>query len=311
MKLMLAAPVLLALFCLTACDAKYSQHSTSGSGGIMAGNDQAAFEPVPEEMAAADAAPSEPAPAAPSYASPQLAYDYDYILITPANTLDGLVKNHLDACTQAGTQACQMVSSATSNDGDGEQGSRMLELRVTPQWLKTFEGGLSAGLAKAHGRIAYKSVTSEDLSLQIIDTDAHLKNKLALRDRLVQIIKSGNGKIADLVEAETQLSQVQGDIDAAQSSLAAMKKRVATIHLKLAYHSEGAMASRSAFAPVSEAFQNIFSNIMQTIAMIINLLSFNLPLILLAIPAFWFGRKWWLKRRQIKIAKTETPPPSE
>jgi hypothetical protein len=239
-------------------------------------------------------------------ALPQLAYEYNYTFTASAKGVETLVTADQTACAKAGPAVCQVISMNTQNNSDAGTISKTLELRVTPEWLKTWHGGLNAGLAKAHGHIAEESVTSEDLSLEIVDTDARLKNKLALRDRLLDIIKHNAGKIGDLVEAETQLSQVQSDIDSAQSSLAVMQKRVATSHLTLSYNSEMATTSRGTFEPVISASKNILNNIMTMIGGIITVGSLLLPLGLVLAPVIWFGLKWW-RNRKPKIKPTPQP----
>ncbi|HVZ29658.1 MAG TPA: DUF4349 domain-containing protein [Asticcacaulis sp.] len=236
---------------------------------------------------------------------PQLAYDYSYGFSAGAANLEALVKADQSACERAGVLECQMISMTSNNDRDAAYVNKTLELRVTPHWLKTWQGQLEANVAKAHGRIVSQSVSSEDLSLQIVNTTAHIQNQQALRDRLIQIIKGSHGKIADLVEAETQLAKVQEDIDASQSALAVMQKRVATTHLTLTYQSEAVAASQGTFAPVVDACKNILRNMMGMVGILITLLSYlAVPAVILVPLAMWL-----LKRRKARKA-TETPPPA-
>ncbi len=266
----------------------------------------------PMEMAERGGAPeAEPADAAAGGASeaalrvPQLAYDYSYGFSASAASLEALVKADQAACNRAGVLECQMISMTSNNDRDAAYVNKTLELRVTPTWLKTWQGQLEANVAKAHGRIVSQSVSSEDLSLQIVNTTAHIQNQQALRDRLIQIIKGSTGKIADLVEAETQLAKVQEDIDASQSALAVMQKRVATTHLTLSYQSEAVAASQGTFAPVVDACKNILRNMMGMVGILITLVSY------LAIPALIFVPLvlWLLKRRKAR-KDAKTPPPA-
>ena len=235
---------------------------------------------------------------------PQLAYDYAYSFQASADGVEALIAADQGLCDKAGPTACQMISLTSSADRGDNYVNKTLELRVTPAWLKAYQAGLNAGLAKVHGRIAQQSVTSEDLSLQIVNSEAHIKNQEALRDRLTEIIRTSPGKIEDLVAAETQLSQVQEDIDAAQSALAVMQKRVATTHLALTYQSDAVAASSGTFEPVSDAFKNILRNMMTMFAVIINVLSFLVPLAIIVVPAVWYGLKWRKQR------KAEAAPPS-
>jgi hypothetical protein len=232
-----------------------------------------------------------------SAGAPQLAYDYEYGFSATPKGVDALLKADQAACAGAGQAACQMISMTASNNPDSQYVRKTLELRVTPEWLKSWQGRLDAGLKKAGGHITSQNVTSEDLSLQIVDTDAHLKNKLALRDRLLTIIRNNPGKIADLVEAETQLSQVQSEIDSAQSTLAVLQKRVATTHLTLTYQSEAAAASNGTFQPVTYAFRNVLNNMMQMVGALITIVAFLVPLAIVVTPLVWLFIKWLRNRK--------------
>jgi hypothetical protein len=258
-------------------------------------------ERVAVDLVAPAAAPADagsPANTAIAVAVPQLAYTYEYSFVLPAARLEPLVAAHQKACDAAGPATCQMISARGSNNNkDASSLSRTLELRVTPAWLKVWQSRLDADMKKANGRISRHSVESEDLSLQIVDTEARLKNKEALRDRLAEIVRSRPGKIADLVEAETQLAQVQGDIDAARSSLNVMKKRVATVHLTLTYESEAVAASQGTFAPLGDAMNSIVRNMVWALASLIHLIAYAVPFVLLGAGVVWLLRRWWKARK--------------
>lgn len=235
--------------------------------------------------------------------TPQLAYDYTYGFLLPASATERLAKHHQAMCEKAGVQQCQLLNASTN--ANPEAGSVRVEvsLRATPQWLKGFENSLKGDLKSYKARITQQTVTSEDLSLQIVDSEARLKNTMALRDRLQTIIRQSPGKIAELIEAETQLSQAQADIDSLSSSLAVMRKRVATSHLTLTYDSQAQSAAPSAFAPLGEAMGQVVYTIMSSLGFLILLLAWALPFALILGPLGWWALKQWRKR---KAAKTPT-----
>lgn len=296
-----AVPVLLIALSLAACSAKPAM-------------EEAAYGDQKVNTLTAEMAPAESAPdgapggnaAEAALRVPQLAYDYTYTFVAPVAGVEALMTADQAACERAGVLECQMISQSASTYGDARSVRKTLELRATPAWIKKWRGGLDASVAKAHARITQQNVSSEDLSLQIVDTSARIRNKEALRDRLQEIVRTSKGKVSELIEAETQLSQVQADIDASKSALAVMQKRVATSHLTLSYESEGTAASRGTFAPVADASRNILGNMMVVVALLINILSFLVPLAVIGVPAVWFGRKWWLARKA-KVVKQEAP----
>ena len=211
---------------------------------------------------------------------PQLAYDYTYRFSASAENVEALRKADQAACEQAGPQDCQMISLSADSDKDNDTVNKTLELRVTPAWLKRWQAGLDASVARAHGRIAQQNVTSEDLSLQIVDAQAHIKNKEALRDRLRHDIETQKAQLTDLTGLENQLSQIQEDIDASQSSLAVMNKRIGTIHLTLHYQADAVAASGDTFAPIGNAVKSSLGIFINVLAGMINVLAAILPIAL-------------------------------
>lgn len=283
-----AAGVILACAALTACSKP-------------AATSEAKYNPLPmtAEGAPADAkAGASPANSQAMTGVPQLAYDYSYGFQGAARGIESLRQADQGACERAGPVECQVLASTSNSDRDFDFVNKSLELRVSPGWLKRWQGGLDASVSNAHARITQESISSEDLSLQIVDVGARLKNKQALRDRLQEIIRTSHGKISELIEAETQLSQVQSDIESAQSQLAVMQKRVATIHLTLGYHSDAAAASNSVFSPVADAWNGVLRNMMLMVSMLITVMAVLLPLAIIVAPLVW----WFLKQRKAKAA---------
>lgn len=243
----------------------------------------------------------------PDVTLPQIAYDYNYGFTANDDGVQALVKRHQAICEDAGPAACQIVSRNSNIYRDSAYANEVLELRVSSAWLKAWQAGLDGDMKTAGGKIERYTIASEDLSLEIVDTEARLKTKEALRDRMVEMIRTHSGKISELMEAETQVAEVQADIDAARSALAVMSRRVATVHVTLAYRSESVAASKGTFSPLGEAFNGVVSNIVLVLAGLISVLSFLLPLGLLAAPVIWFVRKW-LKGRKKAAPPTEPTP---
>ena len=221
----------------------------------------------------------------------QLAYDYSYGFSGSAANTDALLNADQAACEGAGPTQCQMLSLTNDTNGSAGYAQKTLKLRATPDWLTRWQGGLDARLAQGHGKLRDHKVSSEDLSLQIVDTEAHLKNKEALRDRMLQIVRTAHGKLSDLVDVENQLSQVQADIDATQTSLAVMHSRTATIHLTLSYQSDAVPGGDSVFAPVAGALKSSLGITMTVLAMLVTVVAALIPLALVAAPVVWLIRR--------------------
>ncbi len=233
----------------------------------------------------------------------QLAYDYSYGFSGPAEGTDALLKADQAACEQAGPAQCQMIALTSDSNRRAGFGEQTLELRVAPAWLKTWQGGLDARLAQTHEKLSDRKVASEDLSLQVVDTQSHLKNMEALRDRMQDIIRTGHGKLEDLIDVENRLSQVQADIDATQSTLAVMQARITTVHVTLTYQSETGPGADSVFAPVAGAARSSLGLAMKVVALMITLAAIALPLAVIALPIVW-----WLRRSGRRRTAAEQTP---
>lgn len=283
-----------AVLILAGCEAAQVDRSVS-SDSAEAG------APVAMEMAqapgGADPGAREPAASQiPDAQVPQLAYAYAYTVETPTREVSALAARHEQACVQAGPQRCQVIGSSTQSYGE-DQRSATLELRAEPGWLTAFRNGLTADAEAADGRVADASTTSEDLTRALIDTEAHLRAKTALRDRLQTMLATRDGNLQTVLEVERELARVQGEIDAATSTLEVMRARVAMSRLTMTYQSRGVLAPDNAAAPLSNALNNALSLFMMGLAAIITVLAFALPFALVITPIVWLVLRARRRRR--------------
>jgi|SRR5215217_189830 len=259
----------------------------------------------PEAMAtdASAPAPAVGSPAAVPAGPPMLAYEYGYGIEAPAKHIRALVSKHEAACAAAGANLCQVTSSSVSETGE-DRLTGALELRAAPAWLKTFRDGLAGEAKAAGGRVVQSAVTSEDLSRQIVDTEARLRAMTTLRDRLLALLASRPGKLADLVELERELARVQGDIDSTQSQLAVMRGRVATSKMTLSYSSAGVLAPSGVWSPLTRAFTDFIGIVAFTLAAMVRLVAWLLPWAL-----FGAGLIWLFRKRLPAWRRNRKPPP--
>ena len=236
----------------------------------------------------------QPAPP-PGLSIPQLAYAYDVTLETPSGSLARLIAGHEAACRNAGPARCQVIAlSRTRTTGDDMRGE--LTVRAEPVWLQSFRSSLGPDAKAAGGRVVGEATRTEDLTRSIVDTDAMLRAKLLLADRLQQLLATRTGKLADLIEAEEALSKTQGEIDAARSELAVMRGRVATSELKITYESRTAFASESAWAPVGRAFSQGATIFAMSLAALITLCLAVLPFAVVGGIVLVAWRTWRRRR---------------
>ncbi|ESQ78071.1 DUF4349 domain-containing protein [Asticcacaulis sp. YBE204] len=279
------------------------------SASLAACSKPAEEAPMAEETMPADAAaetaptvedaPSGPKTEAPSI--PQLAYDYSFGLSAPEKGLQDMVTGHQDACTIAGSATCQVLSLNTRTGSEYGQAQHTLVLRATPQWIGLFRKNLTNELKAVGGQIETQQIATEDLSVAMIDREAHIKNQIALRDNLQQTLRTHKGKLAEVADIRRELAEVQSGIDAAQTALATMKKRVAMSQLTLTYTPTSAVAMKGTWAPFSAAIGNLGPNFVSVLTVLITVFGYLLPIGLVAAPV-----AWWVRRNRNPKAAPKT-----
>jgi predicted small secreted protein len=228
---------------------------------------------------------------------PELAYAYGYQVKAPSRDVPSLVRQHESACVLAGATVCQVVGAATQSIGTDEVSGR-LEVRATPMWINAFRDRIEGDVQAMGGKIETAGTQTEDLSRSLTDTEANIRAKTALRDRLENLLRNHSGKLQDLVETERQLAEVQGEIDASRSELAVMGARVQMANLTVEYRSLAGLAPNSAFRPVKEAGGSFVRNMMGGVAAILTFASFALPFA----GAGWIV--WLVLRRRRRVIPT-------
>jgi hypothetical protein len=232
---------------------------------------------------------SDPAPL-----MPRLAYRHRYEMELPGAQISPLMSEHERACLRAGPSVCQVTGLTVRDEGGGDiRGA--LNLRAIPTWLDAFRDGLKNQAEAAHGKLLSSETDTEDLTTRMVDTDAEVRAKIALRDRLQALVAHHDGKLKDLVEIERQLAQVQGEIDAARSGRAVMSRQVAMSDLAVEYRSTPAFATSRTWSPVGSALRESSDIVAMVLAFMIRATA------LLGLPLTVGLVIWRLSRRRPKI----------
>jgi len=258
---------------------------TGGAGGAAVGGTASASRSGPSQ-------PVDPV----SY----LAYAYGMRLELPADRLVGVMEGQAAACRSAGLRVCQLV--ASRRDGDPSEALHgSLSLRAEPQWLQRFMKGVHSDATGAVGRVTSQWTTTEDLTREIVDTEATLRARRALRDRLQQLLATRPGSLADLLGVERELSRVQGEIDSTDSTLAAMRTRVAMSALTIEYGSIAGGLAAGTFGPLRVAFAEFVVAVVESTATLVTVVGALLPWVVVGVLAMWF----LIRRRRARRASRE------
>jgi hypothetical protein len=167
---------------------------------------------------------------------PQIAYVFTYGFRLPGASIPALQQRHADLCESKGPQICRIIAMDQSGD-EGEYSKGSLQLAVASSEARDFGKQLATLAQRADGEQVATAISGEDLSKRIVDTEARLRARTLLRDRLMEVLATRRGTVTELVEAERGVAQVNEEIDQARSWLSEMKSRVAYSRLDISYQS--------------------------------------------------------------------------
>ncbi|MEM8726756.1 MAG: DUF4349 domain-containing protein [Pseudomonadota bacterium] len=245
--------------------------------------------------AAADAdmgAPEQASETAP-VGQPQIAYRYALGFRLPADAIKPLQEKHADMCEARGPDVCRIISMSQS-DSDGDYSYGNLQLAVAANTARAFSKELEGSSEPAGGELASSSITGEDLSKQIVDTEAKLRARTLLRDRLMDILRTRRGTVAELVEAERGVAQVNQEIDQARSWLTEMRGRVAYSQMAISYES-GSPSGGGFMEPIRNAWGSLGAILGTTIAFI---MMGAVVLVPIGLIVWLAARLWrWVRRK--------------
>jgi len=224
---------------------------------------------------------------------PQLAYVYDYRWQMPAADIGPLQRRHASLCEQQGPAICQIVGMTKSGEAEGEVAGE-LQMSVATRQARAFGALLEDEAQDAGAKQIAAEIASEELSKELVDTEARLKTRIALRDRLLEVLRTRKGKLEDLIEAERSVAAVNEEIDQARSWMKEMQGRVAYSRVNVRYETGGA-ATRDFLAPVKGALSSVGSILGFIAAVLILALAVAVPL----------GAVWWSTR---VIRRRVSPP---
>ena len=274
---------------LAACDGGSLQDYSPAESGVLMDRSQ--------EYSDAKVAPSEPAPGQQpgEQAGILLAYSYSMGIEAPKNAVAPLKDAHEKACADAGPKLCQVLGSSVRTWGD-DSVNASLDLRAEPEWLAAFRASIASDADKAGGRLTSNNVSTEDLTTYIVDLEARLEAKLALRERIKNLLETRDGSLSDILAAERALAEVQGEIDSMTAQRAAARARVAMSALSISYQSDP-VTSTGLFAPLADSFRSFFRTSIASLAAAVDFVARAWPFFLVGLGALFVLRGWWRGRK--------------
>jgi hypothetical protein len=250
------------------------------------------WQPAPERVAPPTPTPTPPpAPLAPIA---RIAYAFNYVMSAPKDRGAELMSRHEFACVSAGAGLCQVVT-AQADWTSREPGGR-LELRGQPEWINHFRSTLAVDAQNAGGRLEQAVTEGEDVTRGIDEAETGAKTTASLAERIRDLQSRQGGTLAQRMQIERDLADLQRQYDAQQIQLRELNARVQSARLTIEYREGGVMAADSPTRPVAKALQNAFGLSMGMLAILITAGSVLLPIAVIG------GVVWWATVRRRKAA---------
>jgi hypothetical protein len=262
--------------------------------------------PVDLDRPIIDPGPNGNGGGAPPGTSPLMAYTYNWNFAVPTNGMEPLQAAHKKLCEDAGPANCYVTNSSLDAIGQKEGASGILSMRATEPWVRKFEAGVNEGLKPFGASVYSTNRGAEELTAQIVDNEARLRSMTAHRDALQKMLDDKPGRLSDLLEIQQALAQSQGEIDARQSLVAALRLRVSMSVITFYYQAEYAPAAQSIWRPVTDAFGDFVPAFARTLGAIIEVVAALLPILVfgaIAVAVLTYGYRWWSRRRVRKAER--------
>jgi len=157
-------------------------------------------------------------------------------------------------------QSGDVFSLQVDNADASTKASATMDIRVP---ANRFDDAMNA--VGQVGKVRERSVSAEDLTANITDSSARLRN-LRRTESDIRMIMDRSGSIAQVLNAENQLSQVREQIETLESDLKSMRTRVvySTISISLEEEASSAPVEPTALSQLSSAWRGALHAVSQT-----------------------------------------------
>lgn len=198
------------------------------------------------------------------------------------------------------------AASMTINNAVGEPQSLNAELH-----FPAAECNAALAALKALGRVEQEQQGGEEVTAQVVDLDARLKNARETETRLQDILKTRTGKVSDVLEVENQIAETRQNIEQMEGEQKALHNRITFSAITLDLHEEY-QASLETNAPsagrrIRNAIVDGFRSAAESsIGLLVFLLNAVPSLLLGTIVLFWPARWAWRKLQRAASGNAAT-----
>lgn len=217
---------------------------------------------------------------------PRLAYAYTLGFRLDGSRIAAAQDAHRTLCIRMGPARCQLVEMRRGEADDSETEARM-KLRVASSEADRFSDTLVRAVAKEGGRAIRTDVVAEDVSKEIVDAEARIRQREMLVARLTDILRNRRGTVAELVDAERSVAAAQEELDQTRAWLAELRGRVAMSNFEIHYQAVAPQAApEKTDERLGESVIRSAAAFLIALRSMLVLIIYLLPWLLLAVPLF-------------------------
>jgi|GEM_PF-3057936 hypothetical protein len=278
--------VLLATLALSGCSGARSE--AASAGGVVVGSDYSVPDVAPMPAQPGDDKTAQASGDSPDL-SPQIVRTAQVALRVP-QLLPAVARLRLLAASHDG----QVTSEQLSLSEGGSATSSFVVLEVAAAQL---DDALAA--IGDLGEVLSRRVSADDVTTQVADIDARLRNLDASIERLTKLMGKA-GSLADLTALEEQLTARQGERDSLAAQQKALAGQVARSTITVSLETPGAVVTTTAPGFLG-GLQAGLDGLAKTLAVTATLIGMVLPfaaiLGIVLLPLLW----WRHRRRQRRV----------
>jgi hypothetical protein len=189
-----------------------------------------------------------------------------------------------------------LVANTSVQTGREQQRSASLELRVPADRFDAVVNGLAP-----IGKVESINISAQDVGAEFVDLSARAANARRLEARLIQLLASRTGRLADVLSVERELARVREEIERYEGRLRYLQAHVSVSSLTVVVHEPApVVATHPGENVIAEAFVEAWRRFVLLTAGVIASLGVVVPVAAIGFGAFVFGRRY-LGRKQVVV----------
>ena len=268
------AGTILLLIVMAGCSEKYAAPSASKAKLL-----------APQEFKiAAEGRPSAPSAERPNEKKYR-AIRQHLTLELPGSDLQSAWRSANDDCATAPANQCEILISTISQGELNTPSAASLQIRITPERHEDFRRKILA-----RGELREDRTESLDKTGEVVDTEARLKNTLALRDRLRAMLATPGAKFKDLIDLEKELARVQSELDSLNGIRKALANDTEKTFMQIDFRAKRSVTEAGTFSPIGDAFADSGRAFASSMASFIVFVVVALPWVIPIIVVFIIAR---------------------